>query len=338
MTVADWLRDTHNRIRNNGLRGIEDSIYELYLGAWRRAGRLYNYGTPIYEEEWDLLIVLDACRADLLAEVTDDYGYLDDRSVYAVASTSAEWMEKSFLPTKYHGMVRRTRYVTGNPFTDEVFFKHRCPDCGAERSRKPGEDCANCGSSNDSKRVPNHEFASLDEVWQTAWDSNLGTIPPAPITDYAIDACRNGSGGRVVAHYMQPHHPFVGSEINTSLSPTGFGEMGRESVWDQLREGQVDKEQVWHDYRENLQYVLDDVTRLLRNVDADRVVVTADHANAMGELGLYGHYRDVPLPAMKRVPWCVTSAENIDEYDPDVHRDDAVDASVEERLKELGYA
>jgi hypothetical protein len=174
-------------------------------------------------------------------------------------------------------------------------------------------------------------------VWQTGWDDDLGTIPPEPITDHTIAACRNGPGERVIAHYMQPHHPFVGSDIETSLAPSGFGEMGRESVWDQLREGRVDREEVWQDYRENLRYVLDDVSRLLQNVDADRVVITADHANSVGEFGLYGHYRNIPLPSMKRVPWCVTSAEDMGGCDPDVEHGNEVDADVERRLEELGY-
>lgn len=339
MTFTEWVRDTHDRISEDGFAGVRESAYQLYLGTWRRAGRFYNYGLPVYERNWDLLVVLDACRADLLAEVVNEYDFLNDESVFAAASTSAEWMEKCFLPEPYHNEVHRTSYVSGNPFTDEVFFEHRCPDCGAERSRKPGEACAECGVGADPERVPTHEFASLEEVWQTGWDDNLGTIPASTITNHTIEACRNGSGDRVIAHYMQPHHPFVGSDIETSLHPSGFGEMGRESVWDQLRAGHVDRDQVWRDYRENLRYVLDEVERLLRNVDAERVVITADHGNAVGELGLYGHYRDVPLPSMKRVPWCVTEAENTEGYQPDIEQSDrSIDADVEQRLKELGYA
>lgn len=338
MTFLEWLGDTKENVRNNGVQGFAESFYQFYLGGWRRLGRAYNYGIPIYKRDWDLLIVLDACRADLLAEVADDYEFLTAQSEYAIASTSAEWMEKNFLPKHYLSDVRETAYVSGNPFTDEVFFEHQCPICGTERSREPGSPCSTCESSKDPERSPTHQFASLEEVWQTGWDDDLGTIPPEPITERTIDQCRNGPGTRVIAHYMQPHHPFVGSDIETNLHPSGFGEMGRESVWDQLREGRVSSDQVWKAYVNNLRYVLDDVERLLRNVNADRVVITADHANAIGEFGLYGHYRNVPLPAMKRVPWCETTAKNTEEHAPENHTNlDQDSQGVEKRLEDLGY-
>lgn len=338
MSFGDWLADTKENIRRDGLTGINESLYQLYLGAWRRFGKVYNYGTPVYDREWDLLVVLDACRADLLSEVADDYEFLSTESTYAPASTSAEWMEKCFLPSRYRGAVRTTGYVSGNPFTDEVFFRHLCPQCESERSRAPGASCDKCGSELRPERTANHEFGLLDEVWQTGWDDELGTIPPRKITDHAIAACRSNDHDRVIAHYMQPHHPFIESDIDTRLHPSGFGEMGRESVWDLLRTGDVEKEQVWRDYRDNLRYVLNDVRRLLRNVDADRVVITADHANAVGEFGLYGHYRNVPIPAMKRVPWCVTNAENVCKDRVDVPNGQPGETSdVESRLEDLGY-
>lgn len=336
MTLSDWLSDTIESIQQDGVRGSMDALYELYLGIWRRIGQLYNYGEPIYERDWDVLIVLDACRSDLMAAVASGYEFTSATSTHSVASTSAEWMAKNFEPEEYRQAVERTAYVTGNPFTDEICFSHQCPDCGVARKRVSGTDCDGCESGAAPTRVPDHDFQILDEVWQYGWDDDLGTIPPDPITDRAISTWRNESPDQMIVHYMQPHHPFVGSEIQTSLSPEGFGEMGRESVWNLLRRGEVSKEAVWRDYVKNLEYVLDDVSRLLNNIDADRVVLTADHGNAMGELGLYGHYRDVPLGAMKRVPWCETSASNIQDYSPETTEREN-DDDVKERLKDLGY-
>lgn len=338
MTFADWLRSTRDSIREHGISGLTDSLYELYLGVWRRAGAIFNYGTPIYEEDWEILIVLDACRSDLMAEVTNDYEFVSREHIDSVASTSAEWMEKNFRRAQYEEFVSQTAYVSGNPFTDEVLFRHECPECSEQRSRLKGEPCSVCGNEESPNRVSEHGFGSLEEVWQYAWDDELGTIPPDPITDRAIQTWRETSTDRMIIHYMQPHHPFVGSEIQTSLSPEGFGEMGRESVWELLRRGEVSREEVWRDYRANLQYVLDDVSRLLENVTADRVILTADHGNALGEFGLYGHYRNVPLSAMKRVPWCETTAENIRQEEfggASVSTGEPND--VEQRLEDLGY-
>lgn len=337
MTFVEWLFDTTKNVRNDGTAGLKESLYQLYLGVWRRLGRIYNYGTPIYERDWNVLIVLDACRYDLMAEVTSEYDFVSTETTSSVASTSAEWLEKNFKSTEHRTDVRGTAYITGNPFTDEVFFRQECPECGATRKRTPGKDCKACGTSQEPTRVPDHEFQILDEVWQYGWDEELGTIPPTSITNRAIATWRNESVNQMVVHYMQPHHPFIDSDIQTSLSPKGFGEMGRESVWDLLRAGKVDRDRVWEDYRTNLEYALNDVSRLLENIDADQVVITADHGNSVGEWGLYGHYRNVPLPEMKRVPWCVTRAENIhnDEIKEPVQPED--NCHVEKRLEDLGY-
>ena len=42
-----------------------------YLRALQAVGRRLNYGTNVYDREWDVLVVLDACRADLLESVAD---------------------------------------------------------------------------------------------------------------------------------------------------------------------------------------------------------------------------------------------------------------------------
>lgn len=337
MTFVEWVTQTVQNIRRKPWQGTKESLYQLYLGLWRRVGQLYNFGTPIYGEEWDILVVLDACRADLMSEVAAEYEFLDGRATNSVASTSSEWMYKNFDTKLYLESIRETAYITGNPFTDEVFFRHQCPACGAGRSRVAGEQCTDCGNDQTPERVADHEFPILEEIWRYAWDDALGTIPPEPLTDRAIDVWRDASPSRMIVHYMQPHHPFVGGDIDTHLDPEGFGEMGRESVWDLLRNDEVEGDDVWRDYVSNLQFVLDDVARLLKNVDADRVVITADHGNAMGEWFLYGHYNNVPLSAMKRVPWCVTTAENQECSDPDPI-DRAIETEdVEERLSDLGY-
>jgi hypothetical protein len=336
MTFADWLSDTAEKVRRDGVKGCRDALYELYLGAWRRFGQLYNYGDPIYQDDWDILIILDACRADLMKEVASEYQFVSADAKNSIASTSAEWMQKNFQAEVYADAVAETAYITGNPFTDEVCFDHLCPTCGHDRERVPSAACDECGSTDSPERVPDHGFALLEEVWQYDWDDDLGTIPPGPLTDRAIEVWRDEIADRMIVHYMQPHHPFIGSDIHTSLSPEGFGEMGRESVWNLLRRGEVSKQDVWHDYANNLEYVLKDVSRLLRNVNADCVVLTADHGNAMGEYGLYGHYQDVPLKAMKRVPWCETSATNIKKYEPETAEETNV-GDVEKRLRDLGY-
>lgn len=305
MTLIDWLRESHKQLSDDGIRGARESLYELHLGGLRRIGQLYNYGDSIYDREWDVLIVLDACRSNLFAEVADKYEFISNpESVISNASSSEEWMRKNFSarPTK----ASETIYVTGNPFSGQ------CLDA--------------------------EDFHLLDEVWRYSWSSEASTILPEPVTDRAIHHRRQNPNRKMAIHYMQPHYPFVPSDLSYSLNVDSFGDGRGRSVWDDLRRGRISREAVWKGYRANLEYVLDSVRTILNNIDADRVAITADHGNALGEFGIYGHPAYVPLNAIKCVPWTVTSASDSGEYTPHIKRTDKnTDESVKSRLEDLGY-
>ena len=305
MTFADWITESRRQIRQDGWQGVKDSLYKFYVGAFRNLGRRWNYGEPIYESDWDLLIVLDACRTDLMADVVDEYDFVDRETTYSVASSSAEWMTKNF-DEAYAREVERTAYVTANPYSERL--------------------------------LDADDFAFLDEVWKTAWDDEVRTIPAEGVTAAAVAAARERDFDRLVVHYMQPHHPFVTNPMDKGLPRDEFSSTPWDNVWHKLRRGQVDRQVVWDAYADNLRYVLDQVAVLLENVDAERAVVTSDHANLMGEFGLYAHPDYVPIPTLKRVPWCVTSAEDTGSFDAgeaEGRRD--LNMSVDEQLEHLGY-
>ncbi|UPV74290.1 hypothetical protein M0R89_17355 [Halorussus limi] len=306
MTLADWTRGTLHDIRQNGVRrGSKDAAHELWLGALRRLGRLgYRSGYSTYEREWDVLVILDACRVDLLREVADEYSFIGDVETHpSPASMSRTWMNRTFTP-EYSEQIRSTAYVTGNPYSADAI------DAG--------------------------DFETVDEVWRYAWDDEAGTILPRSITDRAIRTWRDHRPGRLVVHYMQPHYPFVTASLGHGIDLDSFDEEETPSVWKRLQSGDLDHEETWTAYRRNLEYVLDDVALLLDNIDADRVAISADHGNAFGEAGIYGHPHDVPLDCLRTVPWVETTATDTGEYEPELERSDA-DGDVTDRLEALGY-
>ncbi len=305
MSFLDWARETADRIRRDGVAGATESAYEFYVGALRRVGRIYDPGEPIYDREWDVLLVLDACRYDLLEEVADEYDFLGTRDRFTSAgSSSREWMEHNF-GEEFAGEMARTAHVTGNPFSD------RCLDP--------------------------EQFARLDEVWRYAWDDDLGTIRPRPLTDRAVDAWRNLAPDRLIVHYMQPHYPFLTRpDLHDGMVVAGFGD-AEETFWERVRRGDVSTDVAWEAYRENLRYVLEEVEFLLSTIDADRVVVTADHGNAIGRWGIYGHPSSVPMADLRRVPWVETTASRENDYEPEVTPDPQADDRIESRLEDLGY-
>jgi len=220
-------------------------------------------------------------------------------------------MEQTFTEER-RSDIAETAYISGNPQTHPVF-----------REWETG--------------VNPNDFDIFEEVWKYAWNETLGTIEPDPITDRAIDVYRSNDVQRMIVHYMQPHFPAptrpdLGSEIV-------LGEFGTEweSIWKDLKKRNVTKAEVWDAYEENLEYVLGSVEKLLSNIDAERVAITADHGNAVGEYGYYGHGMN-NLQCVREVPWCRTTARNTENYEPNPpSRSEEQTLSVEKRLQALGY-
>jgi len=283
-----------------------------YLRTLQAVGRRLSYGTNVFAREWDVLVVLDACRADLLRSVASEYDFLGPvQTVRSVGSSSSEWLEKTFVG---HPETARTAMVTGNTWT--------------------------------GRYLEADAFAGLDEVWKYAWDEEAGTVPAAAVTDRTIALARDRDPDRLVAHYMQPHHPFVPDPIagDDGLARTGE-ESNEGNPWVLLRRGEVGVERVWDAYEANLRHVLGEVAALAANVDG-RIAVTADHGNCFGEWGLYGHPMYTPIPALLAVPWATVDGEDTGTREPTLAPPEPLpvsrvhakrDETERDRLRALGY-
>lgn len=305
MDLRSWARESAATIRRDGVAGLRDVVYPAYLKLLHQWFRFTGPGTSIYEREWDLLIVLDACRLDLLREVKDEYDFIEGvGELTSVDTMTHPWMEKTF-GERFRSEMAETAYVCGSPFSEQLL----------EAS----------------------DFDVLDETWLDGWDAELGTLPPRPVTDRGIQIARESDPERLILHYLQPHHPFIPHpDLDPGQSIDEFNEEPWRDIWARLRHGEVSRETVWDAYRDNLRHVLDDVAILLENVDADRVVITSDHGNAFGEWGVYGHPMHVPLSCLRVVPWVETTATDHETHEPAEHATE-VDAKVSERLQQLGY-
>lgn len=310
MAVSDWVADTRRNIREGGVtHGMRHAARDAWPGLWRRAGQYVNYGATHWERDWDVLIMLDACRVDVMQEVATETEFLPDDipSVYSAASMSHEWIEKHTQP-EYRDNMAETALISANP--------HTRFDC-----------------------VRDKDWTAVDEVWRHSWDDDVGTVPPRGVTDAAIRHARQDEAGKLIAWYMQPHQPFIGAEWSKGYDSETFGEGGNHGkcVWRQCRDGEVDAAELWSAYRRTLKWVLEDVAVLLENIDGT-VVITADHANCLGEWGIYGHPRNAPVPTLKRVPWVELDATDTESHTPPAEpAARAADDVVTDRLRNLGY-
>ncbi|KXB04317.1 hypothetical protein AKJ48_03015, partial [candidate division MSBL1 archaeon SCGC-AAA261O19] len=64
------------------------------------------------EEEWDNLIILDACRYDYFERICDNYLSGNLKKVISPGSGTSEWLRRVFDNKKFDDIV----YVSANPF------------------------------------------------------------------------------------------------------------------------------------------------------------------------------------------------------------------------------
>ncbi|MDS0280546.1 hypothetical protein [Haloarcula onubensis] len=263
--------------------------------------------TNIYEKNWDLLLLLDCARPDMMREVQNDYRFLDEiGEITSVATCSRQWMENTFV-TEYMEQMGRTVHVTANTASDAALSKK--------------------------------QFQHLEEVWRDGWDEELRTIPAEEVTDRTIHFMRKTDAERYIVHYMQPHLPFVTRPDIDSRVVTTAGVQAQGKNLADLHKAGYSKEELWEASLENLRYVLDSVEVLLSNVDAERAIISADHGQAFGEGNVWSHPCFEYIDPLTQVPWCLTSATDSGNYTPEYEPTATTDGdiSLEDKLEALGY-
>lgn len=246
-------------------------IMEKFL--WRSIDSIEREPDNIFDEEWDNLIIVDACRQDIYEDST---GVSDYR--YSKGSTTGEYIERNFSEGEFDNIV----YIAGNPFLADEFL--------------------------DKFTGRKNIFCDKFDTFQTDWSEEDGTVLPEPLVRDAKTAESLYPDKRKIIHFIQPHHPFVNADYDSGKYErkenwlTGF----EFNVWDQAEVGLIDHETVSQDYQENLDYVLPHVEKLAEELEG-KTVVTSDHGNLLGEMGLYGHPPENDLKPLRKVPWHVIS-------------------------------
>ncbi|WP_226022956.1 hypothetical protein [Halomicrobium salinisoli] len=303
-----FTEESVRHLKHDGIRGIQWPLWMVYNEiVIRGSGRYFGFqGENIFLKDWDLLVILDSCRVDLLREHRDHEVISTGnwQTTMSIAPNSKRFLENTF-DESVRDEVSQTAMVSANPFTDQALNEI--------------------------------QPAYLDEVWKYAWDDELGTVPASAVTDRGITAGRQENYDRYIVHYMQPHFPSVPRPELGSKMAKGKSEEWSGSIWDQLLENEVSEREVWEAYNQNLSYVLDEVEQLLSNFDADTAIISADHGNAMGERGFYGHH-DYPVREIWEVPLVETTATDKRTREPsNYERESGVDSDIGEQLAALGY-
>lgn len=285
----------------------------------------------VLEEDWDYLIVLDACRYDFFEKVYTDYleGDLERRK--SVASSTPEWASKVF--TGEHDIT----YFSSNPFINDAGLPLNEIDWGSS-----------CGYEwNATEHITN-----IIDVWHEGWDDELGTVTPEKMNEVVLEHMDEAEGAdRTIIHYMQPHAPYItkgrgrkverirksfkeakedGGEADdglvSSIADTvrpKFESIVEDStlamklgMWLELNPGSLlslgrngTRHTLENYYEENLRLAMEQAQELVEELDG-KVVVTSDHGEAFGEQGVWEHHIETHIPALVEVPWLEVEGVN----------------------------
>ncbi|ALM76150.1 hypothetical protein TBCH5v1_2253 [Thermococcus barophilus] len=271
--------------------------------------------TPlILRKDWDILIILDACRYDYFRDLNSKYfPNAVPMKVISPASNTYEWAKKVLEPHIWSDVV----YVSANPWIN---------------SKIPVKDLDVRG-----------KFFRIYDAWLYNWDDKKNTVWPDELTDVAIRLINKYKDKKFIIHYIQPHAPYLSLDIEQSSPfPLTGGDIGNKKTTLQRLEDFVVYKLLprplfkaflkwryskglpiggpefvafanlsldeWREaYMKNLEIALRSVRKLISRFNYKNVIITADHGELLGDRFWFGykvgHPAFVYYKELVEVPW-----------------------------------
>lgn len=231
----------------------------------------------IHKTDWELLIILDACRFDYFKENYQDYINGKLTKAHSEGIDTFEFLRKCF--PDYYDLT----YVSGATPVNSVIKPN--PHGMGHLYRG---------------YVPRNHFERIIDVWNFGWSDSLGTVPPHRVTTAAI----NNISEKMIVHYFQPHAPFISEPKLLGFTGNKVGKMRGippdSPIWENAKEN---VELLKKAYEGNLRLVLLETKRLLEVIGDffNKIVITSDHGEGLGEDGVFGHNKNHRI--LRVIPW-----------------------------------
>lgn len=298
------------------------------LHNWRWNQR-HGKGTEIMAEDWDNLIILDACRYDELNRLSPFEA--PEKKKTTLGARTPKWLRRNFLREEYFNTV----YVTANPQT----LRLENGEWGTEPIF--------------------HALRSIHDQW----DEDTHTVLPYHTKEAGLKASEEFPNKRLIIHFNQPHYPYIGKtaqriEENENVSIGGL-QIGEIDYIDTNKQIPIDRiglseaingkydislRDLKKMYRETLQIALEEVQELVENLEG-KTVISADHGEMFGEKPSwwastkFGHPFGWRTDELCIVPWVEIKSERRKEIrsDPPLERNQYDQDTINKRLNALGY-
>ena len=240
-----------------------------------------------FDDEWDSLIILDACRYDSLKKLYETrYKEIVQKKI-SKGSCTTKFLLSNFGKGNYPDIV----YISANPYVDKLLYDR---------------------------------FAEIVPVWDDGWDFEINTVPPLEVYLHALQARLKYPNKKLIVHFLQPHYPYLDGLgildsqqlikciVDEEKHATVF-DIGDDCLvtWDSYRWRVLPIDRIYQSYYRNLEFVLP-YARRLADFLPGRSIITSDHGEAFGErisrifpLRVYGHPAQIRIHATVDVPWVI---------------------------------
>ncbi len=247
------------------------------LGIVFNKGKGKDHRKLFHEDDWDAMIVLDACRYDYFEKVYNDYLDGQLKKARSPASGTAPWLQR-VLDGNYPDI----QFISTNP-----------------RVNSKGVDVLGYNA------IEHFPSRNIVDVWDFGWDDELNTVHPKEVVKALKE--HGDPSKRHLIWFMQPHGPWIG-EPGLALSSTRPLEGHDEAIVPMLRSGEVSVEELKEMYESNLRLVMEYVVEAIDLFGKDKkIVVTSDHGELLGEYGSFLHFTYFTVPELREVPYFVVN-------------------------------
>jgi hypothetical protein len=297
-----------NRFKNYDLSDIYEGIKnphkikrELNFYINKANNAIYHIkakrSVDIMSEDWDNLIILDACRSDVFSEVISGFYGVSGGMDYRItkASRSKEFYEKNFDNNEFYDTI----LVTANPNIEHI---------------------------SDSFFKTVKTYGLNDRYNESSAKKYMGFWPDI-VSEESIRQHNKHHNKKLMIHFMQPHAPFISEtaiqeyekirnqyDVGVKRADLMFENRpefenrfktvsNHVSSWYGLRrKGYISQHLLEDLYAENIKLVLEYVRDIIDSVDG-KTIITSDHGEFLGENGRFGHPQSAGGVEVRQVPW-----------------------------------
>lgn len=275
---------------------------------WRHTSRTRPFNTDgidIFEEDWDNLVILDACRYDAFARIGAPKLPGTLRSRISRGTTTSEFVRANFAGKRAHDTV----YASANSWYARL-----------------------------RDEIDAEVFKFVELNGEEYRDPETETFHPEPVTDEAKRVHDEYPDKRLIVHYVQPHSPFIGQTARKYFTKYGLATPSQLA-----KKPDITTERIRAAYEETLEVTLPYVSELVEHLDG-KTVVTADHGELLGErywpipFRGFGHPEGIYREELVKVPWFEIPTDGRKRITAETPEQDKVEGDeIDERLRDLGY-